>query len=145
MITLLFQYKYQLNIDGTVAAYRFPYLMAGGSLIFKQDSGYYEHFYKQLVPWEHYVPVQNDLGDLLERVEWARSEDARAEEMAWSAAEFVRTHLLPHHLYCYIFKLLQVIRDLLHLYNLICLYCTYNRSTLTSKWVPHRCIQAWSP
>lgn len=41
-----FKYKYQVTLDGTVAAYRFPYLMAGDGLIFKQESGYYEHFYR---------------------------------------------------------------------------------------------------
>ena len=35
-------------MDGTVAAYRFPYLMAGDSVIFKQDSPYYEFFYKEV-------------------------------------------------------------------------------------------------
>ena len=41
-----FQNKYQLNIDGTVAAYRLPYLMLADSLVFKQNSHYYEHFYR---------------------------------------------------------------------------------------------------
>lgn len=82
--------------------------MSGGSLVFKQDSGYYEHFYRKLVPWEHYVPVRSDIADLVERVEWARREDRRAEEMAASAAQFVRNHLLPDQLYCYMVKLLQV-------------------------------------
>ncbi len=30
------------------AAYRFPFCMGGGSVLFKQDSPYYEHFYQQL-------------------------------------------------------------------------------------------------
>lgn len=69
------QYKYQINIDGTVAAYRLPYLLAGDSVVLKQDSGYYEHFYNELRPWEHYIPVRADLGDLLEKIQWARDHD----------------------------------------------------------------------
>ncbi len=69
------QYKYQLNIDGTVAAYRLPYLLAGGALVFKQDSEYYEHFYTDLKPWVHYVPFKRDLSDLEEKILWARSHD----------------------------------------------------------------------
>ena len=69
------QYKYQINIDGTVAAYRLPYLLAGDSVVLKQDSSYYEHFYNELRPWEHYVPIRADLGDLLEKIEWARDHD----------------------------------------------------------------------
>lgn len=69
---LVFQYKYQVNVDGTVAAYRFPYLMLGDSLVLKQDSPYYEHFYTTLRPWKHYVPVNRNLSDLLEKVKWAK-------------------------------------------------------------------------
>ncbi len=103
-----FQFRYQINIDGTVAAYRFPFLMAGGSLIFKQASGYYEHFYKLLVPWQHYIPIDADLDDLVEQVEWARARDEEAEEIAKNAVQFSRDHLLPEHLYCYMIRLLQV-------------------------------------
>lgn len=74
-IFLSFQYKYQLNIDGTVAAYRFPYLMAGGSLILKQESNYYEHFYNQLKPYEHFIPLKPDLSDVVEKIRWAKDHD----------------------------------------------------------------------
>ena len=69
------QYKYQINIDGTVAAYRLPYLLSGDSVVLKQDSGYYEHFYNELRPWEHFIPIRADLGDLLEKIHWARDHD----------------------------------------------------------------------
>lgn len=61
-----------MNVDGTVAAYRYPYLMLGDSLVLKQDSPYYEHFYMALKPWKHYVPIKRNLGDLLEKVKWAK-------------------------------------------------------------------------
>ena len=69
------QYKYQINVDGTVAAYRLPYLLAGDSVVMKLDSGYYEHFYNELKPWTHYIPVRADLGDLLEKIQWAKEHD----------------------------------------------------------------------
>lgn len=61
-----------MNVDGTVAAYRYPYLMLGDSLVLKQESPYYEHFYVALKPWKHYVPIKRNLGDLLEKVKWAK-------------------------------------------------------------------------
>ena len=70
------QYKYQLNIDGTVAAYRFPYLMVANSLVFKQDSTYYEHFYRHLEPWKHYIPLKSDLSDVIEKLKWAKDHDS---------------------------------------------------------------------
>ena len=72
VFVLIFQYKYQVNVDGTVAAYRYPYLMLGDSLVLKQDSPYYEHFYMELKPWKHYIPIKRNLSDLLEKVEWAK-------------------------------------------------------------------------
>ncbi|KAL3283578.1 hypothetical protein HHI36_006717 [Cryptolaemus montrouzieri] len=76
-----FDYKYQLGLDGTVAAYRFPYLLAGGSLVFKQESKYYEHFYNDLVPYVHYVPIKNNLDDLVEKIQWAIDHDEEAKKL----------------------------------------------------------------
>lgn len=69
------QHKYQINIDGTVAAYRLPYLLVGDSVVLKQDSIYYEHFYNELQPWKHYIPVRSNLSDLLEKLQWAKDHD----------------------------------------------------------------------
>lgn len=71
------KYKYQLNIDGTVAAYRFPYLISGNSLVFKQQSEFYEHFYNDLKPFEHFIPIKQDLSNLKEMIEWAINNDAK--------------------------------------------------------------------
>ena len=62
------QYKYQVSLDGTVAAYRFPYLLGGSGVVLKQDSPYYEHFYNQLKPYVHYLPFKRDLSDLVDKV-----------------------------------------------------------------------------
>ncbi|KAM9851095.1 protein O-glucosyltransferase 2 [Aulostomus maculatus] len=102
-----FKYKYQLNIDGTVAAYRFPYLLAGDSVVLKQDSGYYEHFYKELRPWEHYIPVSADLGDLLEKIQWARDHDEEAKKIAQAGQQFARSNLMGDSIFCYYYKLFQ--------------------------------------
>ncbi|KAI5106875.1 KDEL motif-containing protein 1 precursor [Silurus meridionalis] len=75
-----FKYKYQINVDGTVAAYRMPYLLAGDSVVLKQDSTYYEHFYSQLQPWVHYIPIKADLSDVLEKIQWAKEHDEEEYE-----------------------------------------------------------------
>ncbi|XP_029663410.1 protein O-glucosyltransferase 2-like isoform X1 [Formica exsecta] len=96
-----FKYKYQLNIDGTVAAYRFPYLLAGDSLVFKQESNYYEFFYKDLIPGLHYVPVKSDLSDLVEKIMWAKGHDEDGLKIVKSARQFARDNLLPRDILCY--------------------------------------------
>ncbi|XP_061782052.1 protein O-glucosyltransferase 2 [Nerophis lumbriciformis] len=102
-----FKYKYQINIDGTVAAYRLPYLLAGDSVVLKQDSGYYEHFYNQLAPWEHYIPVRADLQDLLEKIQWAQEHDHEAKKIALTGQQFARKHLMGDNVLCYYYKLFQ--------------------------------------
>jgi hypothetical protein len=76
-----FDFKYQISIDGTVAAYRFPYLLTGDGLILKQDSLYYEHFYRDLIPNKHYIPIKNDLSDLIEKIQWAKENDDEVYEI----------------------------------------------------------------
>ncbi|GJQ70474.1 hypothetical protein Trydic_g22886 [Trypoxylus dichotomus] len=96
-----FDYKYQVNIDGTVAAYRLPYLLGGGSLVFKQDSLYYEHFYDDLIPNIHYIPVKRDLSDLTEKIKWAIENDDVAQKISIEGQKFAVHNLLPRDIFCY--------------------------------------------
>lgn len=100
-----FEYKYQVSIDGTVSAYRFPYLIAGGSIVFKQNSKYYEHFYKDLEPGIHYIPIKEDISDLIDYLKWAKQNDLEAEKVAKKAKEFVNQNLLPKNIFCYYVQL----------------------------------------
>lgn len=102
-----FDYKYQINVDGTVAAYRFPYLLAGDAVVFKQDSPYYEHFYKKLIPFEHFIPVKRDLSDLVEKIEYAKENDKIVHEIGRKGRQFAEKNLLPLNIYCYYALLLQ--------------------------------------
>ncbi|XP_077452441.1 protein O-glucosyltransferase 3 [Stigmatopora argus] len=101
-----FKFKYQLNVDGTVAAYRFPYLMLGNSLVLKQDSHYYEHFYSSLRAGTHYLPFKRDLSDLLEKIKWAKENDAEAQKIAVMGQAAARELLQPSRLYCYYHRVL---------------------------------------
>lgn len=100
-------------MDGTVAAYRFPYLLASDSLVFKQDSNYYEYFYKQIKRWKHFVPVKKDLSDLVEKIKWAKANDEDARKIALEGQRFARNNLLPQDVFCYHVQLLYV-SDLSH-------------------------------
>ncbi|XP_053166953.1 protein O-glucosyltransferase 3 isoform X2 [Hemicordylus capensis] len=102
-----FKYKYQVSIDGTVAAYRFPYLLLGNSLVMKQASRYYEHFYVDLEAWRHYVPVKRNLEDLIEKIKWAKENDEEARKIAKEGQMAAREVLQPHRFYCYYFKVFQ--------------------------------------
>lgn len=91
-----------------MAAYRFPYLLAGDSLVFKQESKYYEYFYRHAVPGEHYMPVESDLSDLVEKVRWAKDHDEEARKISKAARYLMRDTALPRDVLCYHVTLLRV-------------------------------------
>ena len=95
-------------MDGTVAAYRFPSLMLGSSLVLKQDSQYYEHFYVHFKAGTHYIPVKRNLSDLLEKIKWAKENDAEAQEIARAGQTMARELLQPSRLYCYYYRVLHM-------------------------------------
>ncbi|KAK8382921.1 hypothetical protein O3P69_011463 [Scylla paramamosain] len=96
-----FDYKYQISIDGTVAAYRLPYLLGGSSVVLKQDSPYYEFFYHELKPNVHYIPFKRDLSDLVEKIEWARANDDQVKIIAENGRKYAQENLMPRDVYCY--------------------------------------------
>ena len=102
------QYKYQINVDGTVAAYRLPFLMVSDTLVMKQDSKYFEHFYKLMKPWEHYVPLKSDLTDTVEKIKWAKQHDDEARKIAREGSKLARELLTPGNVYCYHLQVFEV-------------------------------------
>ncbi|GMS98480.1 hypothetical protein PENTCL1PPCAC_20655, partial [Pristionchus entomophagus] len=78
-----FKHRFIISVDGTVAAYRLPYLLAGDSVVLKSDSKHYEHFYSRLVPYDHYIPF--DKNNVVETISNMKQFD----------------HLQPRNIYCY--------------------------------------------
>ncbi|VDM25670.1 unnamed protein product [Toxocara canis] len=105
-----FKHRYVLSIDGTVAAYRLPLLLAGDSVVFKSNSPFYEHFYSMLEPGVHYIPFE--LSSIIEKIELARKQDFNQTLRAMR--QFVVDHLQPVHLYCYYVLFIQVSTNFLH-------------------------------
>jgi len=108
------KHKYLLNIDGTVAAYRFMALMAGNSLVFKQDSEYVEWFYDGLEPYKHYIPVKRDLSDLVEKVQWAKDNDEQAQQIVQQAREYIRKKLDAESIFCNFYSVIKRFSTLLN-------------------------------
>lgn len=97
-----------MNIDGTVAAYRFPYLLVGDSLVFKQKSEYYEHFYNELTPWIHYVPINRNLSNLVTLIKHMINDDKTAKTISLNGQKYARDNLAPHNILGYYLLLFQV-------------------------------------
>lgn len=102
----------------------------------KQESPFYEHFYKELKPNVHYVPFKRDLSDLVEKVKWARAHVPQVQKIIQNAQRFSRDRLLPRSIYCYHVLLLKVSTEISH--NL------FFTKGLKSKIFLHIFKQKWS-
>lgn len=88
------RYKYVVYLEGTCGwADRLKNLLALGMVIFMQQTPCHECFVPLLQPWVHYIPIKNDLSDLVDKIKWARAHDEAAREIALNASDFAHRHL----------------------------------------------------
>ena len=89
-------FKYILILDGACIASAHQWVFASGSvpiLLTHPENNFW--FKKYLQPWVHYVPVNYDLSDLKEKIEWLRDNDADAKRIAANAVRFALNILSP--------------------------------------------------
>lgn len=102
------QHKYILIIDGNCIASAQQWVFASGSvplMITHPDNDWW--FRKYLKPMVHYVPIQYDLSDLKEKIEWLVMNDDKAKDIATNAMEFARTVLSAEFQHGYLFREIQ--------------------------------------
>ena len=83
-------YKYILNLDGHVSAFRLTLELHMGSVVLLQEytpgmTNYRTWVHRLLQPYRHYVPVKRDLSDLMEQIEWCRTHDDECRQIALNA------------------------------------------------------------
>ncbi len=73
------KYKYLIDIDGNSNAWSglFKKLLTG-SCVLKVESEWKQWYYPRLKPWVNYVPIKNDMSDLIEKITWCREHDREA-------------------------------------------------------------------
>jgi hypothetical protein len=76
------RFRYLVDIDGNTNSWGLLAKLAMGSCILKVQSTYRQWYYRDLRPWEHYIPVRADLSDLEEKVLWCRENDDDARQIA---------------------------------------------------------------
>jgi Glycosyl transferase family 90 len=88
-------YKAILDIDGNSWSARFGRLLCKNSVVVKVEPEYVDYFYKHLTPWKHYIPIREDLDDLLETIEWIMdpSNEERVLQIIASANDWCREHM----------------------------------------------------
>ncbi|HSX12220.1 MAG TPA: glycosyl transferase family 90 [Rhabdochlamydiaceae bacterium] len=101
------KYKYQILIDGNTCAYtRAFWQLCSDCVMFKQNSDNIQWFYRALAPDVHYIPIQNDMSDLIEKVEWAKAHDQEVQKIVHNANLFAKHNLQIEDVHLYFYLLL---------------------------------------
>jgi hypothetical protein len=102
------KYRYLVDVDGNSCTYsRCYWILLSNSLLLKQVSDNTQWYYKGLIPYQHYVPLADDLSDIFEKVEWSKEHDQEAQEIARNATEFASENLSLENTYLYFYRALQ--------------------------------------
>ncbi|KAM8976110.1 protein O-glucosyltransferase 1 [Pelodytes ibericus] len=86
-------FKYLFNFRGVAASFRLKHLFLCGSLVFHVGNDWQEFFYHELVPWVHYIPVQQDLSDVRELLQFVAENDDEVKKIAERGQSFVLQRL----------------------------------------------------
>ena len=91
-------FKYLISMDGNVSAWLRPeWIMASNSVLMFQHR-HEQWYYPAMKPWVHFVPLEDDISDVFEKLEWLRTHDAEARTISENANKFVETVLQPEHI-----------------------------------------------
>jgi hypothetical protein len=85
------RYKFAPDVDGHINAWSNLFvrrLLGCCVLKVRSQRGFRQWYYNNLVPWRHYVPVRDDMADLVEKIEWCRSHDGECAEIARAGSAF---------------------------------------------------------
>jgi len=112
-------YKYAINVDGHVAAYRLGLEFDLGFCVLLVHSQYKLWYRHLLQPFIHYVPVKQDLSDLIEQIKWCKRNDSTCKQIAENAKKFAQTYLSKDGILDYLQRLLFELKQMngIYLYN----------------------------
>ena len=87
------RYRFIINANGQGHSRRLKIELFSGRVIFVIERRYEEWFHCHLKPWVHYVPVKNDVSDLLENIEIIKSSPYLEQEIKQNAVDFAFSNL----------------------------------------------------
>lgn len=109
-------YKYIINIDGHVSAFRLSIELNIGSVVLLVKSSWKIWYSDMLVPYKHYVPVNEDLSDLMSQIQWCKDHDQECQEIVANAKEFYNMYLQKNGIFDYMQKIIIDMKKKMGLY-----------------------------
>ncbi len=138
------KYKYVIHISGHVSAYRLSYEMSYGSCILLVRSNYKVWFQDRLIEYVHYIPVKEDLSDLVDIIRWCRINDSQVKQIAINAKKFYNLYLSQKGIIRYlrdvIINMKQTVGNYVYpksnIRNHYQVVCKYKLPTITASYIP---------
>ena len=124
------KYKYIINIEGHSIAYRLSIELSMGSVVLLVDCKNKLWFSSKLKPYIHYVPIKNDLSNLIDQIIWCKDNDEKCKEITKNAKEFYNTYLRKEGIFDYLEQTLWNIKEINGTYT----YDNYNRIVQNQKY-----------
>jgi hypothetical protein len=141
------KYKYILNLDGHVSAFRLGHEFSLKSVILIPKSQYYLWFSFLLIPYEHFVPINEDLSDLITQIKWCKENDKKCKKIALNGYNFYKKYLERDGVFDYMVKILSKIspRDMGILKNnmKIAVITMYRNQPNNERLIQKRIFQYW--
>jgi hypothetical protein len=89
--------KYLIDLPGNGWSERLQTLMFSNRPLLVVNPHFADHWFYELVPWKHYIPIKSDLSDLQMIVKWCFENEKIANEIAANALYFAKNNLKREH------------------------------------------------
>eukprot|EP00578_Thalassiosira_sp_NH16_P012385 CAMPEP_0181124430 /NCGR_PEP_ID=MMETSP1071-20121207/26479_1 /TAXON_ID=35127 /ORGANISM="Thalassiosira sp., Strain NH16" /LENGTH=474 /DNA_ID=CAMNT_0023209739 /DNA_START=164 /DNA_END=1584 /DNA_ORIENTATION=+ len=93
----LSQYKYQIDFGGGGGTTWFGTIEKLGmpGVLLHHLTSTKDYYHDDLIPWVHYIPVNEDLSNLREMYDWAESNSEDARKISEAATDYVKNRAKP--------------------------------------------------
>lgn len=72
----ILQYRYAIDVDGNSNGwFRLRYILCSNSLCIKHKTPYKQWYYSLIIPGVHYLEVERDFSDLIEKIDWLNTHE----------------------------------------------------------------------
>lgn len=85
-----FEAKYRLALEGNDYSSSLPHDLTSGAVVLSPPMRWEWKFNYLLKPWIHYIPLQRDLGDLDDKIEWCEGHPKACNAIARRAHAFMK-------------------------------------------------------
>jgi len=86
-------YRYHAVLCGIGAAWRFTTHLKYGNLVLLQKCDFEEWFLKYMIPWKHYILIDEDLSNLIQIAKWVQNHPEESKKIAMAGYKFFVKYL----------------------------------------------------